>query len=120
MPRSKSALQDHKEVIRERERILAKEKADARRFNDPLKLFVQRKYNEVYREYCELYSRMVAEVPVRKNLSRTLVFRQFLLDHPDEQASGQTQRASGEENREPCKSQKRTGQSTSRNVLYVP
>ena len=124
MPRSRSALGNHKEAIRERERILTKEKANARRFNDPLKLFVQRKYKHVYREYCELYNRMVSELPARKNLSKTLVFRQFLLDHPDdhpnEQVSEQTRRASGKENRGPCESQKCTSKSTSRDVLYIP
>ena len=67
---------------------------------------------------------MVSELPARKNLSKTLVFRQFLLDHPDdrpdEQVCEQTQRANGKENREPCKGQKWTSQNTSRDVLYVP
>ena len=83
MPRSKLALEIHKETIREREKLLCKEKAAARRFNDPLKLFVQRKYGKIYEEYCELFQRMLLESPVRKDLSKTIVFKQFLLDNPD-------------------------------------
>ena len=105
MPRSKSALEECKEVIRKRERILAKEKADARRFNDPLKLFVKRKYNNIYKEYVKLYKRMLGEVPARKNLCRTLVFKQFLLDHPDQQDNKQSDGAEGRE-----QYNKRTGQ----------
>ena len=84
MPRSKSALELHKESIRKREKQLCKEKAVARRFNDPLKVFVQRKYGKIYEEYCKLFQQMLSECPSRKDLSKTIVFRQFLLDNPED------------------------------------
>ena len=83
MPRSKSALELHKEAIKEREKFLTKEKALARQFNDPLKTFIQRKYYNIYKEYCELFQRMKAESPIRRDLQKTIVFKQFLLDNPD-------------------------------------
>ena len=83
MPRSKLAIELHKETIREREKLLCKERAVARRFNGPLKVFVQRKYGKIYEEYCELFQRMLSESPTRRDLSKTIVFKQFLLDNPD-------------------------------------
>ena len=111
MPRSKSALEEQREAIKRRENVLNREKAAARRFNDPLKLFIQRKYNNIYKEYIELYTRMLAEVPRKKNLCRTLIFKQFLIDHPDEQDQGNKQ-AGGAEGQGPCKIQGK--------ALYVP
>ena len=111
MPRSKSALQEQRETIKRRETILNREKAAARRFNEPLKLFIQRKYNNIYKEYTEFYMRMLAEVPSKKNLCRTLIFKQFLIDHPDGQDQSYKQ-ADGTEGQDQCKAQDK--------VLYVP
>ena len=97
MPRSKSALELHKQAIKEREKFLNKEKALARQFNDPLKTFIQRKYYSIYKEYCELFHRMKAESPTRRDLQKTLVFKQFLLDNPDNVVESEQTRAEQEQ-----------------------
>ena len=75
--------QKTKSEIRARERELSREKSADRHFNKPLRIFVQRKYKEVYEEYCEFYTRMVAEKPNRKDLCKSNIFKQFLLDNPN-------------------------------------
>ena len=91
MPSAKTVSEEKREVRRRRETALKRRKSDERRFNVPLKLFIQRKYKTIYNEYKELYVRMTTEVPPKKNLCATLTFKQFLKDHPDEQEQEQDQ-----------------------------
>ena len=65
-----------------RERELRKQRGKERRFNDPLKLFVERKYPEIYAEYGELYNVMESENPNRKNLSTSPAFKKWLAANP--------------------------------------
>ena len=78
MPRLKATIEQNREEIGKRERKLVKEKSIARRFNNPLKLFVEHRYKEVYDEYRELYRRMVSEYPSKRDLCQTKTFQQFL------------------------------------------
>ena len=96
MPRAKSVLEEKKEAIRRRESALKRKKSDERRFNVPLKLFIQRKYKAIYEEYKELYARMSTEIPPKKNLCRTLIFKQFLIDHPDDDEQDQGNKQEGQ------------------------
>ena len=84
MPRSKATIELKRESIRKRERELCREKSKDRRFNNPLKVFVQRKHKKVYEEYCKLYERMVAEYPPRRDLCKTNAFYRFLIDNPED------------------------------------
>ena len=61
-----------------RERELRKQKSVNRRFNEPLKIFIQRKYNEIFQEYTELYNRMEEENPSRKDLCKSETFKEWL------------------------------------------
>ena len=88
MPRLKGTIEQNREEIRKRERKLAKEKSIARRFNNPLKLFVEHRYKEVYNEYCELYLRMLSEYPSKRDLCQTKVFQQFLKNPKGEFENG--------------------------------
>ena len=53
-------------------------KANERRFNNPLRAFVEHKYPSVFTEYTELYETMNRAHPHRKNLIRTSTFRHWL------------------------------------------
>ena len=66
----------------QRERELQKQRAKERRFNTPLKLFMERKYPEIYAEYGELYDNMEAENPNRKNLATSPTFKRWLAANP--------------------------------------
>ena len=84
MPRSKATIELKRESIRKRERELCRKKSIDRRFNNPLKVFVQRKYKKVYEEYWKLYERMVAEYPPRRDLCKTNAFYRFLIENPED------------------------------------
>ena len=66
-----------------RERELRKQKAVNKRFNDPLKIFIQRKYVKIYNEYAELYKRMETESPSRKDLCKTKTFKKWLAENDE-------------------------------------
>ena len=53
-------------------------KFNERRFNNPLRAFIQHKYPVIFNEYSELYEQLRAEYPHRKSLERTTMFRQWL------------------------------------------
>ena len=48
-----------------------------RRFNTPLKHFIQHKYQSIYEEYVVLYNRMNANHPQRRNLSTSATFKEW-------------------------------------------
>ena len=73
------------------EREQRKQRAKERRFNDPLKLFIERKYPEIYAEYGELYDNMEAENPGRKNLATSPSFKRWLAANPANKPAQTTQ-----------------------------
>ena len=66
-----------------REKILRKERQENRRFNDPLKLFIERKYKEIFKEYQELYKVIAEENPGRRDYTTSNAFRKWLDSHPE-------------------------------------
>ena len=52
--------------------------AERKRFCEPLKIFLERKYSGIYKEYMKLFSCMDAEAPRKKDLTRTKVFEKWL------------------------------------------
>ena len=79
----------------QRERELRKLRAKERRFNDPLKLFMERKYPEIYAEYGELYANMEAENPKRKNLATSPIFKRWLVANSAKKPVQTTQFSAG-------------------------
>ena len=70
---------EHSENIRARyQREARKVKSNQRKFNDPMKEFIEHKYPKIFQEYTELYQKLIAEYPHRKNLTRTSMFRQWI------------------------------------------
>ena len=74
-----------------RDRELRKQRATDRRFNDPLRLFIERKYSGIFKEYNELYKRMDDENPGRKNLATSGTFKECLADNPLKETATTTQ-----------------------------
>ena len=65
-----------------RQRELRRQRSMNRRFNDPLIIFIERKYAGIFNEFVELYNRMEAECPNRKNLVNSKTFRNWLTENP--------------------------------------
>ena len=65
-----------------RDRELRKQRATDRRFNDPLRLFIEHKYSGIFNEYNELYKRMDDENPGRKNLTTSGTFKEWMDANP--------------------------------------
>ena len=55
-------------------------KLNQRRFNNPLKEFIAHKYPAIFHEYSELYNKLMALHPLRKDLTRTTTFRQWIAE----------------------------------------
>ena len=72
----------HKEMEKDFRNSLDRQKrklaAERKRFFGPLKIFLERKYGGVYKEYMKLFSSMDAEAPRKKDLTTTKVFRKWL------------------------------------------
>ena len=62
-------------AVREREKRAFK--AKERQFNNPLRVFIEHKYPEIFREYTELFAAMKRRNPNRKNLLKTQIFREW-------------------------------------------
>ena len=65
-----------KKIARERE--VRRRKSTSRQFNEPLRIFVETKYKDIFREYNELYSRMFEDPSAKKDLTKTKVFKEWL------------------------------------------
>ena len=65
-----------------REREVRRQRGKNRRFNDPLKAFIERKYPEIFNEYVELYNFMESESPNRRNLTTSRTFKKWLAANP--------------------------------------
>ena len=65
-----------KKIAREKE--VRRRKSTSRQFNEPLRIFVETKYKDIFREYNELYSRMFEDPSAKKDLTKTKVFKEWL------------------------------------------
>ena len=67
-----------------REANLRRERNKARRFNEPLIIFLQRKYPNVLQEFSQLFKWIEQRNPSRKNLSiiNTADFKEWMLNNP--------------------------------------
>ena len=67
-----------------REAEIRKQRTVARRFNEPLRIFLERKYPNVLKEFQQLYEWLDKRNPDRKNLTllNTSDFKQWELDNP--------------------------------------
>ena len=61
-----------------RERELRRQKSTSRQFNEPLRIFVETKCNDIFQEYNELYNRMLEDESAKKDLTKTTVFKEWL------------------------------------------
>ena len=59
------------------ERGLRSRVRSERRFNNPLKLFIQHKYNAIYEEYVQLYNVMATKHPRRRDLATSATFKEW-------------------------------------------
>ena len=90
-----------------RERELRRQKGENRRFNDPMKIFIQRKYPEIFKEYTEFYNFMEAEDPNRRNFTTSKTFRKWMTENPIKEST-------------PTQAMPSTGQSLSTQPLLFP
>ena len=63
-------------------RNLRIKRANDRRFNKPLRSFLEHKYPEIFKEYVNLYQAMDTAHPDRKKLSTSTTFRQWMAVNP--------------------------------------
>ena len=65
----------------QREVIRRSENYKMKRFNDPLKIYIERKHPEIFAEYTEFYRYLDTKEPTRKNLSTSPAFKKWLKDN---------------------------------------
>ena len=53
-----------------------------RRFNDPLKLFIERKHPTIFMEYVEFYKYLDQLNPTRKDLVKSSTFKDWMKSNP--------------------------------------
>mgnify|MGYP002804264099 CR=1 FL=1 len=53
-----------------------------KRFNNPLRIFVERKYPEIFTEYKNMYNHMDFQEPKRKNLVNSRFFKEWMTENP--------------------------------------
>lgn len=61
-----------------REKALRAQVRVSRKFNEPLKMFIETKYPDIYNEYTQLYERLDSENPGRRSLTKTHDFKCWL------------------------------------------
>ena len=61
-----------------KERRFRKREKERKRFEGPLRKFIEHKYNSIFQEYTELYNLMVINHPNTRNLTKTTTFRNWL------------------------------------------
>ena len=59
-----------------------KEDYEAKRFNSPLRIFLERKYPRILEEFTELYNFFDYVNPGRKDLTKTATFKQWMAENP--------------------------------------
>ena len=62
-------------------------KANERRFNNPLRAFIEHKYPSIFTEYAQLYETMNRSHPHRKNLTKTSIFKHWVSTSAPESTS---------------------------------
>ena len=60
-----------------KERNFRKRERERKHFEGPLRQFIEVKYQDIFKEYVQLYELMVANHPGKRNLSRSRTFRQW-------------------------------------------
>ena len=63
-----------------RSRVYRKPRKEERRFDSPLKEFIEIKYNTIYEEYSTLYKKMIKENPYKIDLKKSKTFIQWKRD----------------------------------------
>ena len=71
-----------------RERDSRSRKGSERRFNVPLRKFIEHKYPTIYNEYVELFNLMVSAHPNRRNLATSSTFREWMTANPANETQG--------------------------------
>ena len=61
-----------------REREVRRRKSKCRQFDEPLRIFIQTKYKDIYQEYNDLYVRMLEDCSVKKDLTKSKTFKEWL------------------------------------------
>ena len=64
-------------------------KANERRFNNPLRAFIEHKYPAIFTEYAQLYETMNRAYPHRKNLTKTSIFKHWVSTSAPESTSAE-------------------------------
>ena len=67
-----------KSVRAQYQRNARQEKSKRRHFNNPLRVFIEYKYPNIFSEYTKLYNELRCEYPNKKSLEKTMLFRQHL------------------------------------------
>ena len=67
-----------KSVRAQYQRNARQEKSKRRHFNNPLRVFIEYKYPNIFSEYTKLYNELRCEYPNKKSLEKTTLFRQHL------------------------------------------
>ena len=65
-----------------REANLRKQRSKDRRFNDPLRIFLKRRYPDILIEFGQLYEHLDQLNPTRKSLINSDAFQQWMFDNP--------------------------------------
>ena len=77
MPKRRSQTERATYAVKRR-----KEEYEAKRFNKPLKIFLERKYPEILKEFTGFYNFVDFVNPGKKDLTRTTTFKQWLAENP--------------------------------------
>ena len=56
---------------------------ERKRFEEPLRKFIEHKYNNIFEEYTELYTLMVSNHPNKRNLTKTKTFKDWMNSIPE-------------------------------------
>ena len=55
---------------------------EAKRFNNPLKIFIERKYPQIFEEFTAFYNFVNFVNPGKKDLTKTTTFKQWVVENP--------------------------------------
>ena len=66
----------NRKTVRERE--VRRRKSTSRQFDEPLRIFIETKYKDIFQEYNDLYTRMLEDCSAKKDLTKTKTFKEWL------------------------------------------
>ena len=66
----------NRKIVRERE--VRRRKSKSRQFDEPLRIFIQTKYKDIFQEYNDLYTRMLEDCSAKKDLTKSKTFKEWL------------------------------------------